>query len=137
MPRSRKPRVKLTPEQKKQQRKIRAALRAESGVAPGRKKGDASDRPAQLIERTPQHEEQFWAGLRDRMAAMKILNDHRERPYWMSLPSRSGGNPVTEYFPCSSFTRDGRAYYGFLFREHRDKFYEKMRPRGSRKELTS
>lgn len=66
---------------------------------------------------------------------MKIINDHRERPYWMSIPQRLG-LVIADYFPCSTFTRDGRTYYGFLFRIHRDRFFEKMRPKGARKEIT-
>lgn len=60
------------------------------------------------------------AGLK--MSAMKVLNNHRERPYWLSIPHSSGDGiePVSPYVPCSSFRTDDRVYYGYLFREHRE-----------------
>ena len=55
-------------------------------------------------------------------AAMKVVNLHKERPYWLSIPHEAGdGNPpVCDFFPCTTFRTRERAYYGFLFREHRD-----------------
>ena len=55
-------------------------------------------------------------------AAMRVVARHKERPYWLSIPHESGdGNPpVTDFFPCTTFRTRERAYYGFLFREHRD-----------------
>jgi hypothetical protein len=58
--------------------------------------------------------------------AMKILNNHTERPYWMSIPhgQYDGVEPVAGFFPCSTFRTAERVYYGFLFREHRDRLFE-------------
>lgn len=54
--------------------------------------------------------------------AMALINHHKERPFWLSIPWEVGdGNiPVVGYLPCSMFRTKQRAYYGFLFREHRD-----------------
>lgn len=55
--------------------------------------------------------------------AMALINKHKERPFWLSIPWEVGdGNiPISGYLPCSMFRTKKRAYYGFLFREHRDK----------------
>ena len=54
--------------------------------------------------------------------ASAIINHHKERPFWLSIPWQVGdGNiPISGYLPCSMFRTRDRAYYGFLFREHRD-----------------
>jgi len=59
-----------------------------------------------------------------KMIAVKILNDSGERPYWLSIP-KDGPEPVSGYYPCSSFVADGRVFYGFLIREHRDSLFER------------
>jgi len=69
-----------------------------------------------------------------KMTALKILNDDGSRPYWLSIP-RNGPEPVAGYYPCSVFTAEGRVYYGFMFREHRDQLHERWDH--ARKELTS
>lgn len=144
MPRSRKPRVQLTPEQKRLRRQQRAQLRKErqasaearSGQVKSKHEEEGRGRTDDLPVPGENRSEQFWVRTKDRMAAMKILNDHRERPYWMSMPA-VGSAPIAHMFPCNLFTRDGRWYYGFLFRFHRDKFFREMRSRGARKELTA
>ena len=62
-----------------------------------------------------------------RMAAMKVINAYPERPYWLSIPHGQGDGiePVAGFIPCSSFRTKKRAYYGFLFREHREALIEK------------
>ncbi len=55
-----------------------------------------------------------------KMAAMQVLNDYRERPYILSIPEGDGPEPISGFYPCSMAKRDGRVYYFFLFREHRD-----------------
>ncbi len=87
-----------------------------------------------VVERTLHEDQQLWSGIRARMTASKILNDHRERPWWLSIPQRAGISPSSGYFPCMSFNSRGRVYYGFLFREHRDSAHREMP--GARKELT-
>jgi hypothetical protein len=56
-----------------------------------------------------------------RMAANKIMNDsYREpAPFWLSVPSDPRPEPVS-FYPCRSFQRGDRTWFGFLFREHRD-----------------
>lgn len=55
--------------------------------------------------------------------ASAILNKYKERPFWLSIPWELGDGsiPIAGYLPCSMFRTRERAYYGFLFREHRDK----------------
>lgn len=55
-----------------------------------------------------------------RNAAMKIINSDQSRPYVLSIPHDGGVEPVAGYYPCSMMRRNGRIYYAFLFREHRD-----------------
>lgn len=128
MARARKPRVVLTAEQKKKQRQLRRELRKQAAI------DNPSVAVAMRPDRTPHQENQFWLSTKDRMAAMKIINDHRERPYWLSIPRGTGTPPVAGYFPCSMFSRGGRWYYGFLFREHRDRAFKQWAY--ARKELT-
>lgn len=56
-----------------------------------------------------------------RMVAARIMNDsYREpAPFWLSVPKDPRPEP-TDFYPCRSFTRGNRIWYGFLFREHRD-----------------
>lgn len=71
--------------------------------------------------------------------AMKIMNDHRDRPYWLSIPRPRGDTPadraapVSQYFPCTMFSTQSRVYYGFLFIEHRDLFFKEQS--NARKEM--
>lgn len=125
------PRVSMTSAQKKEQRRIRREAR-KSAVASGDIEVVRSRAP---VERSAHQEAQFWAMIRDRMAAAKILNDHRERPWWLSVPGTGSSPPyISGYFPCSMFRRGSRWYYGFLFKEHRDAMFKKTK--GARKEVT-
>lgn len=56
-----------------------------------------------------------------RMAACKVMNDsyRQPAPFWLSIPAVPRPEPV-DFFPCRSFQRGDRIWYGFLFREHRD-----------------
>lgn len=56
-----------------------------------------------------------------RMVASRIMNDsYREpAPFWLSVPKDPRPEP-TDFYPCRSFSRGNRIWYGFLFREHRD-----------------
>jgi hypothetical protein len=57
--------------------------------------------------------------------AGRILNHDRRRPYWLSIPHRMGDGvlPVPNLYPCTTFRTESRAYFGFLFREHRELFF--------------
>lgn len=145
MARTRKPRVQLTAEQKRLRRQQRAQLRKEKSASAeasvGRARTQEADegrgRDDDPLVRSAHVEEQFWVRTKDRMIAMKILNDHRERPYWLSMPATSGPAPISGFFPSNLFTRDNRWFYGFLLRQHRDRFFKDMRSRGARKEFTA
>lgn len=77
-------------------------------------------------QRTPKPENDpsdlSWLRLNSiRMAAYKVMN-HSNRepaPFWLSIPSSPRPDPV-EFYPCRSFQRGDRTWFGFLFREHRD-----------------
>lgn len=69
--------------------------------------------------------------------ANRIINDHRERPWWLSIryDKDDGPPPLSNFYPCSTFRMpNGRMYYGFLFREHRDIFFATLKQ--ARKETT-
>ena len=71
----------------------------------------------------PKDDGGFWlVRIGARMAAMKVINESPERPYWCSIPHGVGDGvePVAGYYPCSYFRTKTRVYYGFLFREHRE-----------------
>ena len=72
-----------------------------------------------------------------KLVASRLLNNHRERPYWLSIThgKLDGNPPISNYFPCTSYRTDTRVYYGFLFREHRDAAFLDME--NSRKEFIS
>lgn len=134
--RIKKPKSLLSPSQKKEARRIKSRLRREarkSGSTPG-EVGIDPTRPAVMV-RTLHQEDQFWAQTKARSVAMKVLNNHRHRPYWLSIPHAGHNPPVAGYFPCSMFQSQGRWYFGFLFREHRDDLHKKWS--GARKELTN
>lgn len=124
----------LTPDQKKQARKIKRELR-KANAAEG---GLVRARPSDVPERTPHEDRQFWLGTTARMKANTILNSAHVRPYWLSIPETAGGagGPISPYYPCTQFTRFGRRYYGFSFREHREKCWSIWSVHRARKELT-
>jgi hypothetical protein len=68
--------------------------------------------------------------------ANRMLNEHKERPYWLSIAHEVGDGviPCSNFYPCSMFRTKKRAYFGFLFREHRDMFFATLED--ARKETT-
>lgn len=68
--------------------------------------------------------------------AARILNECKDRPYWLSIPHEDsdGVEPVAGFHPCSFFRKRGRVYYGFLIRDHREAVV--MRWENARRELT-
>ena len=72
-----------------------------------------------------------------RMAANKIMNDsYREpAPFWLSVPKHPRP-PQADFYPCRSFERGDRIWYGFLFRAHRDEQLERWANPEAHKELT-
>jgi len=111
-------RVRLKKLRAAQRREERKKRKEEGGDTPRarRSKDDPPPKPPAIDDFT-------WLNSSASKAyAIKILNNHRERPYWLSLPHGLGeGNvPLAEFFPCTMFRTRERVYYGFLFREHRD-----------------
>lgn len=80
-----------------------------------------------------------WLGLASiRMVANKIMNEsYRESaPYWLSIPA-DPAPPQADFYPCRSFKRGDRVWYGFLFRAHRDEQLERWGRTDAHKELTA
>lgn len=71
-----------------------------------------------------------------RAAAMKVLNATARSwfPYWLSIAKNRKPEGSADFYPAKSFERDGRIYYGFMFREHRDQ--QVLLWAAARKELT-
>lgn len=118
----------------KERREARKLARASGEVSPSRKK-----RPrASPSPRTPYiKDEHEWLRRASSLAfAQRVINSHPERPYWLSIPHAygEGDPPVANCYPCTAFRTKARAYYGFLFREHRDLLIERWD--NARKELT-
>ncbi len=144
MARRKKPGVELDPVEKARQKKLRAAQRREDRKA---KKGSSSteDSPRASSRRsaTPDYSGSFvrddflWLRRVDAVTyANKIVNNHRERPWWMSIShdKNDGNPPVAPFSPCSIGRTADRVYYGFLIREHRDLFFAQHDD--ARKEVT-
>lgn len=69
--------------------------------------------------------------------AWKIVNSHKIMPYWLSIEVDTGNPPVSGFYPCHMYMKNGRYYYGFLFRQCRDAVFEKWQHEyAARKELT-
>lgn len=118
MPRARKP-IELSPERKKELRRVKNRER--------RQQRKAQAHSAVTQSQTPHDDQQLWSGINARANAMRVLNPIKARPYWLSIPHVPGNPPVAGYFPCTSFYKEGRWYYGFLFRVHREKLVKKWR----------
>jgi hypothetical protein len=119
---SRRKKIELSPQAKKEARRLKSRQRREA-----RKNGEVVSTASPSAIRAPNHGEEFWAEIKNRLAATKILDerDNRRRPYWLSIPFKGANPPVADYHPCSMFKRGSRWYFGFLFREHRDSQFKK------------
>lgn len=111
---------KLRAAQRREERKRRRQGLGSEGDdrRPGRNRGELTGTTSSFVK-----DDFSW--LRKDLSksfANKILNDYRDRPYWLSIPHGKGdGNPPTvPYYPCGGFRTADRVYYGFLFREHRE-----------------
>lgn len=140
MARKRREKEKITdPFERARLKKLRSAQRREERKKRRAEAGD-SDEPRRRKEEAPAYDKPMvkddYLWIRRGLAksyAMKVINDHRERPYWLSIP-RDARPPVSNYYPCTMFRTETRMYYGFLFREHRDLFYATLSK--GRKEFT-
>lgn len=115
-----------------QRREARKQRKAEGGEVEARSRQAAPDYAKPMVK-----DDYLW--IRRGLAknyAMRIINDHKQRPYWLSIPHELGDGvlPVTNYYPCTTFRTKRRAFFGFLFREHRDLFFAELK--NARKETT-
>lgn len=85
--------------------------------------------------RPPQQEASYWNWLNTKHRAMQILNNCIERPYWASI-EYAGNPPVANSYPCTMFRKEGRVYYGFLIRSHREDFVGEFYREGAQREYT-
>jgi hypothetical protein len=142
MARKRRDKEKITdPFERARLKKLRAAERraerkrrreaAGEDEPRGRKKSSEPDYSKPMVK-----DDYLW--IRRGLAkgyANKILNDYKERPYWLSIPHELHDQiPAPHLFPSSHFRTEGRVYFGFLFREHRDIFFATLED--ARKETT-
>ena len=122
-------------------KKLRAAQRREER----KKRKTSGDVETSRRETKPDYDQPMvkddFLWLRKGLAksfANSVINDSRERPFWLSFSYESarenGPLPISNYHPCTIFRVKGRAYYGFLFREHRDLFFATLED--ARKETT-
>jgi len=119
---------KLRSAQRREERKKRRQEAGDDGTT-RRSKREESDYAKPMVK-----DDYLW--IRADLAksyAKRILNNHRDRPYWLSVEAQSP-LPVSNFFPCTIFRADDRVYYGFLFREHRDLFFVELKD--ARKETT-
>lgn len=120
---------KLRSAERREARKRRKAEAGDDGRE-SRKRDAAPDYAKPMVK-----DDYLW--IRRTLAksyAEKVLNDYRQRPYWLSIPMDRGVGPVPNFYPCTTFRVEGRMYYGFLFREHRDMFFATLED--ARKEYT-
>lgn len=130
---------KVDPFERVRLKKLRAAERR----AERKRRREAGDlAPKKKEEPRPQkwHDPknlEWLVGGNVRMAAYKIMNDtyRQPAPYWLSVP-KDPRPPQTDYYPCRSFERGDRIWYGFLFRVQRDEQLERWNNPDARKELT-
>lgn len=112
--------------QRREERKARRLAAGDDGERRGRKEDTSSDYAKPMVK-------DDYAWIRRGLLvsyANKIINEHRQRPYWLSITydKDDGAPPVSNFYPCATFRSDeGRIYYGFLFREHRDLFFDKLK----------
>jgi hypothetical protein len=122
---------KLRAAQRREERKKR---RAEAGDDDGRRSKKEPPRPTKWHD--PNDLE--WLHLNGvRTAAARIMNDsyRQPAPFWLSVPKNPRPEP-TNFYPCRSFERGDRVWYGFLFRAHRDEQLLIWGNKKARKELT-
>jgi hypothetical protein len=131
---------KVDPFERVRLKKLRSAERRaerkrqrDSGELPDKKKD--APRPARWHD--PNNFE--WLGLNSvRMVANKIMNESygHPAPYWLSVP-KDPRPEQTNFYPCRSFERGDRVWYGFLFRAHRDEQLLIWNNPAAHKELTA
>lgn len=137
MARKKKQAAPVDPEERARLKKLRSLQRREARKL--NRASRASDAPTErtssgALYSDPTYQKDDYEWLRRGSAkafAQKILNDSRDRPYWLVIDRRTyedagiRTDPVAHVYPCSYTVRGNRAYYGFLFQEHRDMIVER------------
>lgn len=137
MARKKKQAAPVDPEERARLKKMRALQRREARKL--NRASRASEAPTERMSTGPlysdptyQKDDYEWLRRGQAKAfASKIMNDTRERPYWLVIDRRTyedagiRTDPVAHFYPCSYTVRGNKAFYGFLFREHRDIVWEK------------
>lgn len=82
-----------------------------------------------------QAEANYWGWLNSKHRARQIIDEIKDRPYWLSI-EYDGSIPVSGVYPCKMFRHGDRVYYGFLYREHREKVFDNFYKLNPYKELT-
>lgn len=135
---ARRKKVAIDPEEKARIKKLRALQRREARKL-NKAGGDEHRVKTSKASYSPEPPRDDWSWIRtsvSKMYAGKLLNDRGDRPYWLSIPHSQGVEPVAHFYPCNCFRKDGRAYYGFMFQEHRDMLFAEWREsKSARKEL--
>ena len=115
-------RVRLKKLRSLQRREERKKRKLKGGDTETRsRKTDSSDYSTPMVK-----DDYLW--IRKSLAvsyAERIINANRQRPYWLSISHEIGDGvlPVPNLYPCTTFRTEDRAYFGFLFREHRELFF--------------
>lgn len=123
MARRRKKDDAVDPAERARLKKLRAAQRREERKKRKAEGGETGRVKRSRDEPLPTFKPDDMTWLSRSMAkgyAEKILNNNPQRPYWLSIAHHEGNVPPAELYPCTVFRTKTRAYYGFLFREHRD-----------------
>jgi hypothetical protein len=131
---------KADPFERVRLKKLRAAERRAERKRRKEAGEDVSPRKRETPRATKWHDPNNfeWLGtITLRAAASKIMNEsYREpAPFWLSVPKHPRPEP-TDFYPCRSFERGDRVWYGFLFRAHRDEQLQRWNNPDARKELT-
>lgn len=134
MARKRKSSSTTDPEERERLKKLRAIQRREARkVNRVSRSGESDSRrsiSSSYSDPTYQQDDYHWLRRSSAKAfAQAILNDCKDRPYWLSISRSCVGStePVAHVYPCSYMVRKGRVYYGFLFRDHRDLIFDQWR----------
>jgi len=137
MARKKKQAAPVDPEERARLKKMRALQRREARKL--NRASRTSDAPTGRTSTGPlysdptcQKDDYEWLRRGSAKAfAQRVLNDSRDRPYWLVIDRRTyedagiRTDPVAHVYPCSYTVRGNRVYYGFLFQEHRDMIVER------------
>jgi hypothetical protein len=134
---------KLRAAERREERKRRRAEAAANGEDISRRRRGEPAKPVGIEtdqDKVAVRDPHDWIRRSITMAfAWKIVNLYstRDLPYWLSIDGEMSNPPTSGYYPCHMYRKNGRYYYGFLFRQCRDAVFEKWQHEyAARKELT-